>query len=215
MYFHNRAHAGQELAAALSEYKEKQDTLLLALPRGGVPVAFEIAKRLNLPLDVLLVRKLGVPGQEELAMGAIAENDILYLNQDVVDMINIPKAAIQSVINSETQELERRSQLYRRDRPAPDLTDKTVIIVDDGLATGATMHAAVNALKQAKIKQLIVAVPVGAGSTCRELNETADKLICLYTPEPFYGVGRWYQDFSQTSDQDVQELLMHASINTQ
>lgn len=210
MYFQNREHAGQELTKSLSEFNEKQDTLLLALPRGGVPVAFEISQRLNLPLDVLLVRKLGVPGQEEFAMGAIAENDILYINEDVVKMLNIPPTVIQSVVNNETQELNRRTQLYRHDQPALDLTDKTVIVVDDGLATGASMHAAVSALRHTKVKRIIVAVPVGAVDTCRELEKTTDEVICLYKPDPFYGVGKWYNDFSQTSDQEVQELLYHA-----
>jgi len=215
MYFKNRAHAGQELAKALFKYKNQKDTFLLALPRGGVPVGFEISKQLNLPLDVLLVRKLGVPGHKELAMGAIAENGTLYINQDTVKMLNIPTTAIQSIISIETKELKRRSQLYRRSRPPFNLKGKAVIVVDDGLATGATMHAAVNALKQAKVKQLVVAVPVGASSTCKELNKIVDEVICLYTPEPFYGVGNWYQDFSQTSDQEVQELLMHASSNVE
>lgn len=210
MYFQDRSHAGQELAEALSVYSGKKDTLLLALPRGGVPVAFEIAQRLNLPLDVLLVRKLGVPGHEELAMGAIAEDGIFYINQEIVDQLGIPQVVIERVITRETEELNRRRQLYRHDRPAPHLEGKTVIIVDDGLATGATMHAAVKALNQANVKRLIVAVPVGASDTCMDLKEDADEMICLYSPDPFYGVGAWYKDFSQTSDQEVENLLMLA-----
>ncbi len=210
MYFQDRTHAGQELATILSKYDGKQDTLLLALPRGGVPVAYAIAQQLNLPLDVLLVRKLGVPGRQELAMGAIAEDNILYINRDIVRQLDIPPAVIENVITRETQELNRRRQLYRHDRPAPQIGGKTVIVVDDGLATGATMHAAVNALRQANVKRLIVAVPVGADSTCRELENYADEVICLYTPYPFYGVGRWYEDFSQTSDGEVEKLLMKA-----
>ncbi|PCI46925.1 MAG: phosphoribosyl transferase [Alphaproteobacteria bacterium] len=210
MYFQDRTHAGQELATVLSKYDGKQDTLLLALPRGGVPVAYVIARQLNLPLDVLLVRKLGVPGQQELAMGAIAEDNILYINRDIVRQLDIPPAVIENIIIRETEELNRRRQLYRHDRPAPQIEGKTIIVVDDGLATGATMHAAVNALRQANVKRLIVAVPVGADSTCRELEAYADEVVCLYTPYPFNGVGRWYEDFSQTSDREVEKLLMKA-----
>lgn len=210
MYFQDRSHAGQELAKALSGYDGKEDTLILALPRGGVPVAFEIAKRLNLPMDVLLVRKLGIPGHEELAMGAIAEDGILYINQEIVDQLGIPPVVIDSVVTRETEELNRRRQLYRHDRPAPHLQGKTIIIVDDGLATGATMHAGVKALKHANCKRLIVAVPVGARDTCMDMEEEADDVICLYSPDPFYGVGAWYKDFSQTSDEEVENLLMLA-----
>jgi len=215
MYFRDRSQAGQELAKALSAYDGKKDTLLLALPRGGVPVAFEIARRLNLPLDVLLVRKLGVPGQEEYAMGAIAEEDILYINPDIMRQLDIRAADIKNVITKERAELNRRRERYRRGRPAPQLDGKTVIVVDDGLATGATMHAAARALKQAKVKRLIVAVPVGARDTCREIEKEADAVICLYQPDPFYGVGRWYGDFSQTSDKQVERLLMQAQTQSQ
>ncbi|PHZ85788.1 phosphoribosyltransferase [Paremcibacter congregatus] len=212
MYFRDRTHAGQELAAALSKYQKEKDTLVLALPRGGVPVAFEVAEQLKLPLDVLLVRKLGVPGQREFAMGAIAEDNILYINRDVVDLLDIPSPLIESVIKQETQELNRRRQLYRHDRPAPNFDDKTIILIDDGLATGATMHAAVNALKKTNASRLIIAIPVGSLRTCKELEELADELICLHTPEPFDGVGRWYGDFSQTSDEEVERLLMQNRI---
>lgn len=214
MRFQNRSHAGQELAKALSGYTGKQDTLLLALPRGGIPVAFEVAQQLKLPLDVLLVRKLGVPGQEEYAMGAIAEEGIVYINQDVVRQIGIPAADIEKIIARETKELDRRRQLYRHDRITPSLEGKTVIVVDDGFATGATMRAAVNALKQAKIKRLVVAAPVGAVDTCQELEKIADEVVCLYSPHPFNGVGLWYSDFSQTSDQEAQRLLMLANAQS-
>ena len=210
MYFQDRSHAGQELAKALSAYEGKEDTLLLALPRGGVPVAFEMAEQLKLPLDVLLVRKLGVPWQKELAMGAIAEGGICYINRNVVSMLDIPKGVIDDVVSRETEELKRRHQLYRGDRPAPQLEGKTIILVDDGLATGATMHAAVNALKMAKIKHLVVAVPVGASDTCRGLEAIADEVVCLYSPDPFNAIGYWYTDFSQTSDHEVETLLMLA-----
>tara|TARA_R110002073_G_scaffold144889_11_gene297021 strand:+ start:772 stop:1431 length:660 start_codon:yes stop_codon:yes gene_type:complete len=212
MYFRDRTHAGQELAAALSKYHKEKDTLVLALPRGGVPVAFEVAEQLKLPLDVLLVRKLGVPGQREFAMGAIAEDNILYINRDVVDLLDIPSPLVESVIKQETQELNRRRQLYRHDRPAPNFDDKTIILIDDGLATGATMHAAVNALKKTNSSHLIIAVPVGSLRTCKELEELVDELICLHTPEPLDGVGRWYGDFSQTSDEEVESLLMQNRI---
>ena len=207
MYFLDREHAGKELAKALAAYKGRADVLLLALPRGGVPVAFEIARELHLPLDVLLVRKLGVPWQKELAMGAIAEHGIRYINQDIVGPLDIAQSVIDDVVEQQTKELNRRRQLYHGDRPAPQLEGKIIIIVDDGLATGATMHAAVNALKQAKIKQLIVAVPVGASDTCAGLEEIVDKVVCLHTPFPFYAIGYWYRDFSQTSDSEVKELL--------
>jgi len=210
MYFENRSEAGQALAKALSTYKDQPDTLILALPRGGVPVAYEVSRNLGLPLDVLLVRKLGVPGQEEFAMGAIAEGNIIYVNEEIVEQLKIPPAIIDNIINRETTELNRRRQLYRHDRPAPALENKTIILIDDGLATGATMHAAVNALRQINAKRLIVAVPVGAGSTCQKLAEEADDLICLHSPYPFNGVGQWYGDFSQTSDKEVEDLLMRA-----
>jgi len=218
MYFKDRSHAGQELAKALATYRGQQDIILLALPRGGVPVAFEIAELLDLPLDVLLVRKLGIPGQDEYAMGAIAEDGILYINQYIVQQLDIPKAVIENITTREIEELNRRRQIYRHDRPAPQLDGKTVIVVDDGLATGATMKAAVRALRQMNVKHLVVAVPVGAGDTCRELEKEADEVICPYKPDPFYGVGRWYGDFSQTSDEQLEKLLMlarkQAALNT-
>lgn len=205
--FNDRQQAGVQLANELSEFSARADTLVLALPRGGVPVAHEVAMMLNLPLDLWLVRKLGVPGHEELAMGAIAQGDIRIINQDVVDQLGIPQQALEQEIIQQQAELKRRNQLYRGDNPAPEIEAMTIIVVDDGLATGATMKAAVCALRKAKAAEIIVAVPVGAISTCNEIEKLADKVVCLSTPEPFYGVGRWYRDFSQTSDKQVQELM--------
>lgn len=210
-YYRDRSHAGKALAKSLNQYSGNDDVIILALPRGGVPVAFEVAQELDLPLDLLLVRKLGLPGQEEYAMGAIAESGITYINQEVVRQLSIPKSVIDRVIAKESRELDRRRQIYRGNRPPLDLEGKTVIIVDDGLATGSTMRAAVNALKQAGPKSVVVAVPVGADDSCRELELIADKLICLHSPSPFYGVGMWYRDFGQTSDPEVLSLLERAN----
>lgn len=209
--FHDRLEAGKILSDKLVEYAGQAKTILLALPRGGVPVAFEIAKRLNLPLDVLIVRKLGVPGQEELAFGAIASGGVRVLNEDIVRALRLPETAIERIAKSELVELERRERLYRGTRPHPDLHGQTIIIVDDGLATGATMRAAIRALKTQKVKKIVVAVPVGSRQTCQELDHEADVwCICAVTPEPFYGVGMWYEDFSQTTDEEVIELLNRA-----
>ncbi len=205
--FENRTEAGEKLAESLIEYKGKKDVLILALPRGGVPVAYEVAKVLSLPLDVLLVRKLGMPGNEELAIGAIAWDHLYFINQNIVNQFEIPNIAIKEVIIKEQTELLRRNTLYRGHTPPPIIEGKIVIIVDDGLATGATMHAAISVLHQAKAKYIVVAVPVGPYSTCRELEAEADEVVCLYTPEPFYGVGQWYNNFSQTSDKEVQHIL--------
>lgn len=205
--FKNRMQAGQQLAAALSGYSGNDKTMVLALPRGGVPVAHEVAAKLGLELDLWLVRKLGVPGHEELAMGAIAQGDIRVLNHDVVEQLGITKETIENVAAYELAELERRRKLYRGDAISPEIKSMTIIVVDDGLATGATMKAAVCALRQAKAAKIIVAVPVGSPSTCKELESLADEVVCLRTPVPFYGVGRWYKDFSQTSDEEVKELL--------
>lgn len=216
-YFHrfaNRAEAGRMLAEALSNYIGRSDILVLALPRGGVPVAYEVAKKLSAPLDLWLVRKLGVPGQEELALGALAGKKILVLNDDIINALNIDQSAIDKVIAREQAELERRNRLYRQGRPAPDVEGKTIIIIDDGLATGATMRAAIASLRQAGAAQVIAAVPVGAKSTCMKIEQEADKLVCLYMPEPFYGVGQWYSDFSQTSDEEVLSLLNRAASNS-
>lgn len=203
------------LAEALSAYLDRSDILILALPRGGVPVACEAAKILLVPMDLWLVRKLGVPGQEELALGALAAQNVCVLNQEIIDLLSIDQAVIDRVISREQAELERRNRLYRHGRPLPDTGGKTIIIIDDGLATGATMRAAIASLRQAGAARIIVAVPVGAASTCRKIEKEADELVCLYMPEPFYGVGQWYGDFSQTSDEDVLTLLADAAANSE
>jgi putative phosphoribosyl transferase len=209
--FQNRTEAGKVLGSMLQEYANRPDVLVLALPRGGVPVAFELAKALNAPLDVFVVRKLGVPGHEELAMGAIATGGIRVLNEDVVRGLGIPASVIEAAASIEEKELQRREELYRDGRPSPDVRGRTVILVDDGLATGSTMRAAVAALRQQNPAAIVVAVPVGAPSTCDELQRDVDKVVCGFTPEPFYGVGQWYEDFSQTTDEEVRDLLNLAS----
>lgn len=210
-HFSNRVEAGKKLAETLSRYAGRSDVLVLALPRGGVPVAHEVARALAVPLDVWLVRKLGVPGREELAMGAIAGNNTQVLNQEIINLMNIDQARLDAVIARARAELEGRNRLYRKGWPAPPTEGKTVILVDDGLATGATMRAAIAAARHAGAARIIVAVPVGAASACRTTGKEADELVCLYMPEPFYGVGQWYEDFSQTSDEDVMALLGRAS----
>ena len=209
--FANRTEAGRLLVEKLVKYAGRDDVIVLGLPRGGVPVAFEVAHRLGAPLDVFIVRKLGVPGFEELAAGAIASGGVRVLNQDVMRSIPDADEAIDAVTIRETAELERREQIYREGRPAPQLRDRIVILVDDGLATGATMRAAIEALRQSGAAKIVVAVPVGPQDTCRELEEEADETICLSTPEFFQAVGQYYEDFSQTSDEDVRELLSHAA----
>ena len=208
--YRDRSEAGRVLATNLMHYAGRQDVLVLALPRGGVPVAFEVAKALHAPLDVFLVRKLGVPGHEELAMGAIAMGGIRVINVEVVRMLHIPDAVIDAVSEREQQELQRREHLYRDDLPPPAVQDRTVILIDDGLATGSTMRAAVMALRQQHPTRIVVAVPVAAPSTCGDLQAEVDEIICACTPEPFYGVGFWYQDFSQISDEEVHDLLVQA-----
>lgn len=203
----NRTEAGKLLAARLSRYAGRTDTIVLALPRGGVPVAFEIARALCAPIDVFLVRKLGLPGQEELAMGAIASGGVKVLNRDVVGYLNIPEITINAVARKEQQELERRERLYRGDSPPAEVRGKTVILVDDGLATGSTMRAAIAALKNLGPDRIVVAVPVASPSTINELLREVDEVVCILAPEDFRGVGRWYQDFSQTTDQEVRSLL--------
>lgn len=211
--FANRTEAGKLLADALSGYAGRNDILILALPRGGVPVAYEVAKALSAPLDLWLVRKLGVPGQEELALGALAGKNIRVLNQDIIGLLNIDETVIDGIVAREQTELERRNTLYRQGKPPPDIERKTIIIIDDGLATGATMRVAIASLRQAGAARIIVAVPVGAAATCSKIEKEADELICLYTPEPFYGVGQWYGDFSQTLDNEVLALLNNAARN--
>jgi predicted phosphoribosyltransferase len=207
MIFRDRVDAGQKLAEKLTEYAGRDDVLILALPRGGVPVALEVAQKLNAPLDVFLVRKLGVPGHEELAMGAIASGGVRVLNERTINYLNIPEEVIDRVAAKEQRELERREKTYRDDLPAPDVKGKTVILIDDGLATGSTMRAAVIALKQMNPTKIVVAVPVASDETCREFQQEVDAVVCAITPEPFYGVGLWYDDFSQTTDEEVRELL--------
>lgn len=210
--YRDRSEAGRHLATLLSMYEQRSDVLVLALPRGGVPVAYEIARTLHAPLDTFLVRKLGVPGQEELAMGAIASGGIRVINDDVVAHLHIPQHVIDRVTQEETQELERREKLYRDDLPPLTFANRTIILVDDGLATGASMRAAVLALKRQQPAHLAVAVPVAASITCLQLQEEVNHLICAQTPDPFYGVGYWYQDFTQTSDQEVRDLLARIRV---
>src|SRR5688572_3497884 len=193
--FRDRTDAGRLLARRLERYSNRNDVFVLGLPRGGVPVAYEVARSLRVPLDVFVVRKLGVPGHEELAMGAIASGGVRLLNDEVVDALGIPGPLIDQVARREQAELERREQLYRGNRPLVSLTNKTVILVDDGLATGSTMRAAVAAIRRQQPKEIIVAVPVGAPSTCDEMREVAEDVVCLRTPEPFVAVGLWYRDF--------------------
>jgi putative phosphoribosyl transferase len=211
--FPNRTEAGRQLAEKLIKYVGRADVIVLGLPRGGVPVAFEVAQRLGVPLDVFLVRKLGVPGFEELAVGAIASGGVRVLNEDVMRAIPNVDEVIESVTARETAELERREQTYRDGRPAPELRDRVVILVDDGLATGATMRAAVKALRQRGVAKIVVAVPVGPPDTCREFEDEADETICASAPEFFQAVGQYYEDFSQTSDEEVRELLARAAKN--
>jgi putative phosphoribosyl transferase len=213
--FKDRTAAGQRLAAELAAYADRSDVLVLGLPRGGVPVAFEVAKALKAPLDVFLVRKLGVPGQEELAMGAIASGGVRVLNDDIVRSLQLSPATIDRVAEKEQQELERRERLYRDDRPAPDLHGRTVILVDDGLATGATMRAAIKALRQQQPAKLVVGVPVSSSETCQEIGREVDVIVCAETPHPFYSVGLWYNSFPQTTDEEVRDLLIKAENSQQ
>ena len=209
--FPNRIEAGRLLAEKLEKYADRSDVIVLGLPRGGVPVANEVAERLRVPLDVFIVRKLGVPGFEELAAGAIASGGVRVLNEDVVRAMPHADQAIEAVTARESAELERREETYREGRAAPELRDRIVILVDDGLATGATMRAAVKALRQQGAAKIVVAVPVGPPDTCHEIEEQADETICLSTPEFFQAVGQYYEDFSQTTDEDVRELLGRAA----
>ncbi len=207
MLFRNRFDAGRQLAARLGRYAGRSDVVVLALPRGGVPVGYEVARALGAPLDVFVVRKLGVPGHEELAMGAIASGGVRVLNEDVLRELPLSQEEIDAVAAAEQRELARREAAYRDGRHPVDVRDKIVILVDDGLATGATMRAAVAALRRLGPARVVVAVPVGAPSTCADLNDEADEAICAQEPEPFFAVGMWYQDFTQTSDEEVRELL--------
>jgi len=209
--FRDRTEAGRLLAETLREFANRDDVVVLALPRGGVPVGFEVAKALNAPLDVFVVRKLGLPGQEELAMGAIASGGARVLNRELIRALGIPDEVVEQVTQEEQRELERREREYRDGRPPVEAHGKTAILVDDGLATGSSMRVAVLALKQKQPAQIVVAVPVAPRDSCAELESVADKVICAVTPEPFWGVGQWYADFSQTSDEEVRDLLRRAA----
>src|SRR5688572_30159453 len=211
MPFSNRREAGVELAQRLEKYRDDPDLVVLALPRGGVPVAYEVARALGAPLDIFLVRKLGVPGHEELAMGAIASGNVRVLNPDVIAMLQIPPEVIDAVAAREESELRERERSYRDDRPPLDTRGKVVILVDDGLATGATMRAEVASLRRHGVARIVVAVPVAAAETCAALHPEVDEMICAATPHPFYAVGAWYDDFSQTDDTEVSTLLRRAA----
>jgi predicted phosphoribosyltransferase len=210
MLFANRREAGRILASLLMKYADRDDVLVLALPRGGVPVGFEVAHALKAPLDVFIVRKLGVPGHDELAMGAIASGGVRVLNDDVMISLELEPEVIDAVAAREEKELARRERLYRGARPAPDVHGRTVILVDDGLATGSTMRAAVVALRKQGPARIVVAVPVAAPETCEEFKTEVDEAVCAATPRMFNGVGRWYDDFSQTTDEEVHDLLAQA-----
>jgi putative phosphoribosyl transferase len=207
MLFRDRSDAGRQLAESLRQYAGRDDVLVLGLPRGGVPVALEVAQALDAPLDVFLVRKLGVPGHEELAMGAIASGGVRVVNEEVVTAIDVPEEAIDAAAEREAGELERRERLYRRGRDPADPSGRTVILVDDGLATGSSMRAAVAAFRERGAERIVVAVPVSAPATYAELDAIVDEIVCVQTPEPFYAVGAWYADFPQTTDEEVVELL--------
>jgi predicted phosphoribosyltransferase len=211
MRFRDRRDAGRQLGARLSGYANRDDVLILALPRGGVPVAVEVARALNAPFDIFLVRKLGVPGHPELAMGAIASGGVRVLSDDLIADLGIPEHAVEEVSARERLELERRDAAYRGDRPAPEIRGRTIILIDDGLATGSTMEAAVEAVKMHQPARVIVAAPVGAAETCERLRRIADDVVCAATPEPFRAVGLWYERFDQTTDDEVLDLLQHSN----
>ncbi|HEY9448553.1 MAG TPA: phosphoribosyltransferase [Gemmatimonadaceae bacterium] len=205
--FRDRIEAGRVLASKLTAYSNRADVLVLGLPRGGVPVAFEVARELGAPLDVFVVRKLGMPGHEEYAIGAIATGGVRIINEEATRAFGVTNAEIEAVTAEEQLELERRERRYRDGRPAPDVAGKTVILVDDGLATGSTMRAAVEALREEGPARLVVAVPTAAPETCREIGALVDDMVCVMTPEPFYAVGLWYDDFGQTTDEEVHDLI--------
>jgi putative phosphoribosyl transferase len=211
MLFADRFEAGRLLASRLEEFANRNGVVVLALPRGGVPVGYEVARALHAPMDVFVVRKLGVPGQEELAMGALASGGVTVLNRNVVEALGISQAAIDAAVSREESELERREREYRHRRPAVEVHGRTVILVDDGLATGSSMRVAATALRKKSPAQIVAAVPVAAPSTCSEFETEVDKVICAATPEPFWAVGQWYRNFSQISDGQVRELLRRAA----
>ncbi|HLO15818.1 MAG TPA: phosphoribosyltransferase [Anaerolineales bacterium] len=209
--FRDRRDAGRVLAQKLSAYAGRSDVIVFALPRGGVPVAYEVALALNAPMDVFVVRKLGLPGQEELAIGAIASGGVRVLNNDIIRMLSIPDEVVNFVAHYELQELERREQIYRGGQSAPDVQNRTVILIDDGLATGASMRAAVAGLRAQHPARIVIAVPVAAPETCDAFEFAVDEIVCSITPEPFYGVSRWYENFSQITDEEVRMLLQEAN----
>lgn len=211
MRYRDRREAGQRLAERLLDYRDRPDVVVLGLPRGGVVVAYEVARRLHAPLDVFVVRKLGAPGQEELAMGAIASGGVRVLNSAVVDVWGIPSRVIEEVTEQEQRELERREKLYRGARPPLPVEGRTVILVDDGIATGATMRAAVAALRRLNPARIVVAAPTAAPQACELLAAEADEVVCDFTPDPFYSVGLWYDDFTQNPDEEIRELLERAA----
>jgi putative phosphoribosyl transferase len=209
--YRDRTHAGRELASKLLGYAGRPDVIVLALPRGGVPVAYEVAKALRAPLDVFVVRKLGVPGHEEYAMGAIATGGVRVIDERVVRAAGLTRADLDAVTAAEQRELERRERQYRGDRAPPNVEGRTAILVDDGLATGSTMRAAVEALREEGAARVVVAVPIAPPETCDAFRDIVDDIVCAQTPEPFYAVGLWYEDFSQTTDDEVRELLERAA----
>ena len=209
--YRDRRDAGRQLARLLELYANQPDVLVFGLPRGGVPVAYEVALALGAPLDVFLVRKLGVPGHEELAMGAIASGGVRVLNEELVADLRIPRDRVEAVVAREEAELLRRDRLYRGDRPPPEVQGKTVILVDDGLATGSTMLAAIAALRPQQPARLVCAVPIASRTVCEEIRSVVDEMICAATPDTFYAVGVWYEDFRPTSDEEVQALLRQAA----
>jgi putative phosphoribosyl transferase len=210
MRFRDREHAGRVLGERLRRYAGRENLLVLGLPRGGVPVAFEVARALDAPLDVFVVRKLGVPGHEELAMGALASGGVRVLSNDLIERLGIDDQAIARAVAAESAELERREHAYRGERGPVETAGKTVILVDDGLATGATMRAAANAVRAQGPERLVVAVPVAAAQTCEELRDEVDEIECAFTPDPFAAVGLWYDDFAPTGDEEVRRLLARA-----
>lgn len=211
MFFEDRIDAGRQLAWALRKYADRPDVVVLGLPRGGVPVAYEVARALHAPLDIMVVRKLGVPGHEELAMGAVASGNVLVRNEQVINELEISEEVLNAVASDEISELDRRERVYRGSRPQPEIRGKTVIVVDDGIATGSTMRAAVSALNHLEPSQIVVATPVAARETCQSFHMQADELVCLTEPVSLYAVGAWYANFEPTSDQEVRTLLKKSS----
>jgi putative phosphoribosyl transferase len=211
--FRDRRHAGRVLAQVLTGHANRSDVIVLALPRGGVPVAYEVAATLHAPLDVFVVRKLGIPGNEEYAMGALATGGVRILNDNVTRILEIPADAVEAVVRTEQRELDRRERLYRDARPPPALRGRTVILVDDGLATGSTMLAAVKAVRTQDPQRIVAAVPTASAETCEELRAVADEVVCVNTPRPFRAVGQWYENFEQTTDDEVLLLLASSRLD--